>query len=351
MMKIKTSRKISLIFSVFTFFIWFFLIILVNSISFINWHKWEEKEIRHFENNSIEQSLFINNQLESIELELFFLFCVTFFSYLLSKYIFSKIILKDIIYISDRLKNIDLNSIEKIELDLNKKDEINIIVNKVNDFLEIIDKNNKSLKQFNSQVAHELKTPLMIISSELEYLTISWNNESDYSKIEKQIDILNELIETFLFISKIENFKWDIKKDDINIYEIIKDKIENLNIIYNEKNIKVIENINKNIKLKTNKKLLDVLIKNILDNAFKYNLVWWSIQIILSEESLTIKDNGIGIDKENLSKIFDSFYRVDENKKWYWVWLNIVKKIADILWYKIEVKSEKNKATEFKIIF
>jgi len=72
MMKIKTSRKISIIFSIFTFFIWFFLIILVNIISVINWNKWEKRESIYFENNSIEQNLFINNQLESIELELFF---------------------------------------------------------------------------------------------------------------------------------------------------------------------------------------------------------------------------------------------------------------------------------------
>jgi len=277
--------------------------------------------------------------------------CITFFSYLLSKYIFSKIILKDIIYISDKLKNSDLNNIEKIKLDLNKKDEINIIVNKVNDFLDIIEQNNKSLKQFNSQVSHEFKTPLMIISSELEYLLLTSKNKKSYKKIEKQVDILNELLETFLFISKIENFKLDIKKDNVNIWNIIIKQINNLEQIYSDKNIKIINNIDEKVEFKTDKKLIDVLIKNILDNAFKYNIKWWRIIITLKNNYLIVENSWEFIKKENLSKIYDSFYRVNENQKWYWVWLNIVKQIINILKYKIEVKSIKGKLTEFKIVF
>jgi len=86
--------------------------------------------------------------------------------------LFIKYSLKDIFLVSDKLQNIDLNNIKKINLDIPEDDEINIIIFSINKFLEIIDRNTKSLKQFNSSVAHEFKTPLMIISSELEFLSI-----------------------------------------------------------------------------------------------------------------------------------------------------------------------------------
>jgi signal transduction histidine kinase len=97
--------------------------------------------------------------------------------------------------------------------------------------------------------------------------------------------------------------------------------------------------------------LLEVLIKNILENAYKYNKNNWKITIELNQRYLSIKDSWIWIKKENIYQIFDSFYRVENSVKWYGVWLNIVKKISDILKYKIEVKSEIKEWTEFKIFF
>jgi two-component system phosphate regulon sensor histidine kinase PhoR len=191
----------------------------------------------------------------------------------------------------------------------------------------------------------------MVISSELEYLWLSWKNNESYRKIEKQIDLLNELLETFLFISKIENFKWDIKKDHINIWDIILEQINAFNKVYSYKNLTIVNNINTKIKLKTNEKLFVVLFKNILDNAFKYNNTGWKVIIDWNEKCLIIKDSWIWINKIDLSKIFDSFYRVEKTKKWYGVWLNIVQKIVNILGYKIEIQSKESKGTEFKILF
>ncbi len=291
------------------------------------------------------------SQVRWIKIGVLLLFIFTILSFIISKLLFTKLALKDIFYISKKLKDIDLNHVEKIDLHLNKNDEINTIVDSINNFLDIIEQNTKSLKDFNSQVAHEFKTPLMVISSELEYLILSWKNNESFGKIERQIDVLNELLETFLFISKIENFKWDIKKNTIDISSIIKEKTDILKKIYHSKGIKIVEKIPGSILLTTNKKLVEILIKNILDNAFKYNKQWWKISIIFDKNTLTIKDSWVGISKKNLSKIFDSFYRANTKWKWYWVWLNIVKKITNILDYKLEVKSEKGSWTEFKIIF
>jgi len=296
-------------------------------------------------------SSYFNNQIRLLKISFILLLIFTIFSFGISKYLFIRFALKDVFYISSQLKNIDLNNIKKIDIDLNQDDEINTIINSVNNFLTIIDTNTKNLKSFNSQVAHEFKTPLMIISSELELLTLSWKDKQNYLKIENQVDILNNLIETFLFISKIENIEWKVEVKVIDVYSRISNQIENLSEVYKYKNIKSHIEITKNLELNTNIELFIILFRNILDNAFKYSKDWWTIDIILSEEYLLIKDYWVWIKKVDLNKIFSIFYRIDDEISWYWVWLSMVEKIIKILDYKIKIKSDNMKGTEFKIIF
>ncbi len=293
---------------------------------------------------------YLVNQFILMKIWFLLLFLWTIISYFISKFLFIKYSLKDIFLVSDKLQNIDLNNIKKINLDIPEDDEINIIIFSINKFLEIIDRNTKSLKQFNSSVAHEFKTPLMIISSELEFLSIWEKNKIKFFKIEEQLNSLNTLLETFLFISKIENFKWIIKNDNLDLKNIIDEKLFYYQNIYRDK--KIFVNIfSENFIFKTNKKLLDILIWNILDNAFKYNKNEWKIDININKNYILISDTWILIEQKNIKKIFDNFYRENTSLKWYWIGLNISKKVANLLNYKIEVSSILWEKTEFKIIF
>jgi len=293
---------------------------------------------------------YLVNQFILMKIWFLLLFLWTIISYFISKFLFIKYSLKDIFLVSDKLQNIDLNNIKKINLDIPEDDEINIIIFSINKFLEIIDRNTKSLKQFNSSVAHEFKTPLMIISSELEFLSIWEKNKIKFFKIEEQLNSLNTLLETFLFISKIENFKWIIKNDNLDLKNIIDEKLFYYQNIYRDK--KIFVNIfSENFIFKTNKKLLDILIWNILDNAFKYNKNEWKIDININKNYILISDTWIWIEQKNIKKIFDNFYRENTSLKWYWIGLNISKKVANLLNYKIEVSSILWEKTEFKIIF
>ncbi|MDQ7008842.1 MAG: HAMP domain-containing sensor histidine kinase [Candidatus Gracilibacteria bacterium] len=351
--ELKTSTRIALIFSIFTFCVLLFMIIFINVFTYINWHKAEENEISesgyigHIINTELDE--FIEEQLETIELEIFLLFFLTFLSFVLSKILFSKLILKDIYYISNKLKNTNTDTIKKLKINNNKDDEINIIVNSINNFIELTNKNTKSLKDFNSQVSHEFKSPLMIISSELEYLNLSGKKES-YKKIEKQVDKMNNLLESFLLLTKIQNTS-NIKKEYFNLLNIINDNLVNLEKQYSKNNIQIINNIGKNNKILSNKYYFEIVIKNLLDNAFKYNINGGNIEINYKNNILKIKNSGIIIKKENLDKIWDSMYRENSFGDGYGIGLNLVKKIIDILGYKISVKSNKNIGTEFSIEF
>lgn len=294
---------------------------------------------------------YIKNQFYLIYISLIWLIIFTFLSFFISKFLFIKFALKDIFIISKKLKNIDLENIKNIDNTLQKQDEIYTIIESINTFLTIIDQNTKNLKNFNSQVAHEFKTPLMVILSQIEYAQITKNYEESFMKIQKQVDLLNELLETFLFISKIQNGKIFLKREYVNVSNLIYEILDQFEGIYRTKNISVIKNIQENVFFTTDEKLLLLVIKNLIDNAFKYTHNFWKIEIIFDTKKMIIRDNGVWMDSITINNIFDNFYRESNDENWYGIGLNIVKKIIDILNYSIHIKSKKWFGSEFVIYF
>ena len=210
----------------------------------------------------------------------------------------------------------------------------------------------KKLKIFNSNVSHELKTPLAIMKSEIEVALM--NNERNCDKtltsILQEINYLNDITEKLLFLTKNDFNNLKLKEVDLEelileLYEKYANKIHiSLNIDEDDEYI-----------VKGDKTLLKMALSNIIENSIKYKAL--KIDIILRKTKnkiiLTIKDNGIGIPKEKLPFIFDEFYRVDEshNKKikGFGLGLSIVKNILQAHKAKIKVKSEKG--VEFIIEF
>lgn len=415
MKQIRTGTKISLLFSLFTFVIIFLLLTLINIYTTFNWYKSEQAEITLKINQQFEEILeeknfetqknkliselkekwwfiwenkkykhiiydlyslwnfqyflfykdtkfwkitipynatpYIENQFYLIYISLIWWIIFTFLSFFISKFLFIRFALKDVFIITKKLKNIDLENIKNIDNTLQKQDEIYTIIESINTFLTLIDQNTTNLKNFNSQVAHEFKTPLMVISSQIEYAQITKKYEESFIKIEKQVDLLNELLETFLFISKIQNGKILLKRKDVNVSNLIHEIVSQFEGIYASKHISVIKNIQENIFFITDEKLLLLVIKNLVDNAFKYTNNAGKIEIIFNENNFIITDNGIWISPEVIDNIFDNFYRESHDENWYGIGLNIVKKIIDILDYSITIKSEKWFGSEFIIYF
>ncbi len=210
----------------------------------------------------------------------------------------------------------------------------------------------KKLKNFNSNVSHELKTPLAIMKSEIDVALM--NEEKNCNKILhsllQEINYLNDITEKLLFLTKndIQNCKLteiDLEELVLELYEKYSKKIH-ISLHIDEEDEYII---------KGDKTLLKMALSNIIENSIKYKAL--KIDIILKKTKnkiiLTIRDNGIGIPKEKLPYIFDEFYRVDEshNKeiKGFGLGLSIVKNILKAHKAKIKVKSERG--VEFIIEF
>ncbi|WP_457561286.1 sensor histidine kinase [Caminibacter sp.] len=212
-------------------------------------------------------------------------------------------------------------------------------------FIETISKeielNIKRLKNFNSNVSHELKTPLAIIKSKIDVALMNKEKECDklLYEILEEIEYINDITEKLLFLTKNYNTKKfekiDLEELVFELYEKYENKIE-FELHIGEDDYIILGD----------KTLLKIALGNIIENSIKYGAskIIITLQKIKNKIILSIKDNGIGIPKEKLPFIFDEFYRVDEshckNVKGFGLGLSIVKNILNLHKAKVEVKSQ-----------
>lgn len=182
-----------------------------------------------------------------------------------------------------------------------------------------IEENNKKLKEYNHNLAHEIKTPLAVLKSNIELLEIWFDKELLVSSSE-EINWMESIIDSLLFLS--ENNKIN-NTEIVNVWLLL-DK-------YVTDNFKLV--INDDYLINWNLNLIDRLLKNVIENALKYNKKWEKIIIKLTNNSFSISNKiEWKINSKNLHSLFDTFQQDDNSRftSWYGLWLSIVKKICDI---------------------
>lgn len=217
---------------------------------------------------------------------------------------------------------------------------------------------------FINNMTHEFKTPIASIGLASDVLIKSDNIKDDkrllnYSKIIKeQNERLNLQVEKVLQLAKDQNNLLDLNKEELNISELITTVVRSSVLNY-EKLAGAIEfDIPEEaIIIKADKLHLTNILHNILDNSLKYCTEKPIVNINLFQKNntiyLTIKDNGIGINKKHQSQIFDKFFRVPTGNvhtvKGFGLGLFYVKRVIDQHGWKLSIVSEENKGTEFTI--
>ncbi|OIP51933.1 hypothetical protein AUK10_04310 [Candidatus Gracilibacteria bacterium CG2_30_37_12] len=232
-----------------------------------------------------------------------------------------------------------------------KNDEFVIVAATLSEAFKKIQSQTEVLRQFSIDAAHEFKTPLMIIHSEIDCALKSGDYQTGFDNIRSQIYFLDTMIGTLLTIARIE--KEDIKKEKINVSELFEDNINEIEKIFHEKGLHVIRNIDKNIVFNTNRSLFQMIVSNLIKNAFNYTNNG-EIEITLNKKGFSVRDTGIGIVKENLDKIWDRLYRVDSSwsvQNGHGLGLFLVKTIVEKLGYVIHVESELGKGSTFSVKF
>lgn len=255
------------------------------------------------------------------------------------------------------------NLFVRVELPQNK-DEIYTLSTTINNLLDRIQSAIEREKQFTSDASHELRTPLAVVKGTLEVLVRKPRNTEEYnSKIKyciEEINRINAMVDQLLLLARLENQKQSVQLQSVSLNLVIADVLTRLDDQIISKNLKIVERYNDEFFVKTDIYFVSIIINNLISNAIKYS--YPNKEIILSiykKENNTIFeviDYGIGIPKDELSKIFHSFYRTSisseiENTKGSGLGLSIVKRLCDILSITVKVSSKKDKETKFTLNF
>ena len=211
-----------------------------------------------------------------------------------------------------------------------------------------------------NNITHEFKTPISTISLAAEVISAGGEVRSlkHTNIIKTETKRLTNMVEDILSAASLEKSEYEFTKERLDFHNLIENVVEKYELPMQLKEAKVVYNFAAvNSFLNIDKQHIFNSISNIIDNAIKYNANKPVIHISTIDSNnaieLIIEDNGIGIETKNISKIFDTFYRVPtgnlHNVKGNGIGLSYVKKNVEAHRGTVTVRSEIGKGSKFII--
>lgn len=303
------------------------------------------------------QSLLLDN-LKKILAVLFPL--ILFSLYLTLRYLAGRSI-QPILYITGKTKEITTKNLnERIKLP-KYKDEINDLSVAINELLDRLEKAMEREQQFTSDASHELRTPLAILKGNFEVLIRKPREPEEYiatiTSGLKTVDHLNSILDQLLALARLQIGNIDLH--EVELAYLVQEVVREMESGEENREILIENHFSHPVYVLSNENALSMVFHNLLENSLKYSPVDSKVQIILKRSPKGIEadicDHGIGIESEQLSKIFNPFFRGDRSQsgrvKGAGLGLSIVKRLCDGLRLETEVKSEKDIGTTFTLIF
>ena len=306
-------------------------------------------------NNELKQNIILTNILFIIIL--FMLISITYLIFIKNQY---RKINKIDKYMNKILNNdYSLDIRDYVEGDISTlKNDVYKMTIKLKEQTELSIKDKKYLEETLADISHQIKTPLTsmyVINDILSDNDLDKKSQIEFlNKNRNQLERIEWLVTTLLKISRLDSGMVTLKRDNINIDNLINKTIEPIKIMAELKNISIETNIETtNFYLDFNWTL--EALTNILKNACEHTNNNGSIKIEVNENPLYLNikiiDNGVGISESDKKHIFDRFYKGKTNKDSIGIGLNMAKKIINLQNGEIECISKINEGTTFDIKF
>ena len=259
--------------------------------------------------------------------------------------------------INEATKKVALGDYD-IELETKREDEIGELTKNFNKMTHGLKSTENLQKEFINNVSHEVKTPVSSIEGFAKFLkddNLSKEEREEYANIIiEEAKRLENLTGKILKLSKLNNQEVITNKQEIMIAEQIRRAVSLLEPKWSKKDIKINVSLEEKVFLGDEGLIFQVWV-NLLDNAIKFSKPNSSIDIKVHEKDknicVEIKDHGIGMNEEEIEKIFDRFYQIDKShsEEGSGLGLAIVKRILELSEGKIEIKSKENVGTTFTV--
>ncbi|MCD7867248.1 MAG: ATP-binding protein [Clostridiales bacterium] len=217
-------------------------------------------------------------------------------------------------------------------------------------------------REFSANVSHELKTPLTSISGFAEIMQSGFAKEEDTrafaGRIYKEAQRLISLVGDVIKISQLDEGEVPYQWEEVDLHDLAREVFASLHAAAEKKNVHMYME-GGSVVLSTVRPIMEEILFNICDNAVKYNRengeVFLRLQDSENEVQVMVRDNGIGIPKEDQERIFERFYRVDKSHSkaigGTGLGLSIVKHGVNFLGGKLSLLSEPGRGTEITLWF
>lgn len=172
-------------------------------------------------------------------------------------------------------------------------------------------------RDFTNAIAHELKTPLSVIrgfSENLKENTIAEKREYYLDKIVEQTEEMDQLVQKMCDISKLDSSQLVLKRETVDLLELIKGQAEKLQAQTAEKNLEVKYQVQGAFVFEGDRYYLEKAVFNLLSNAVEYNVQDGMIQITVEPERCSIENTGTPISEEKLAFVGNQFYSGEESR-------------------------------------
>jgi signal transduction histidine kinase len=204
----------------------------------------------------------------------------------------------------------------------------------------------KEQENFIANVSHQLRTPLTLMLIEINSKEKESGNFEIFKSLKEEVNYLVKVVNNLLILSKLDSGKDVFVFRNVNIDELIIYIISRLNLLSENKNIKIIFNIDQysEFVIKGDEELLRCLFENVIENAIKYSPENSQIKIDLKKNDgkfiIEVSDQGIGVSEANIDKIFTYFFREKSHVKGTGLGLSLARKIVKL--HKGEINYKKN---------
>ncbi len=243
------------------------------------------------------------------------------------------------------------------------QDELYTLAGTINNLLERLQDAVEREKQFTADASHELRTPLSSLKGTLEVMLRKERDSGYYLEKTRQnlesVNRMSEMVEQLLLLARLEEKEGGMNTQKIKVEALVHSSLVHIHSLLDEKNLQIDLQVNPRVEVYSDPFMLGQILENLLSNAAKYSEANGLIGIKWEESgqkrTLVISDKGIGMNGDQLDKIFERFYRADTSRsfsiKGNGLGMAIVKRLCDILGLKISISSTPGEGTTVKLEF
>jgi signal transduction histidine kinase len=236
--------------------------------------------------------------------------------------------------------------------DLAHNVEVDSMVTAINHFIERLRQFVEREREFTRHASHELRTPIAVLKGALEVLERRHPDLSDpaLARMERTLGDMQGLTETLLLLARDESNH--LPSSLVNMEPLAHASIDMLGSIHHEKSLVVEVISHASLVVDAPEKVLEILVGNLLRNAFNYTLQG-SIHIVLYSNSMEIIDSGIGMKKEQLQAVTRPFYRAEEATAalGHGLGMTIVQRLCARYNWQLSISSSHGQGTRVKVTF